>query len=72
MTIPAAHKDTLVAYLAEHSEQRYGQICEGMRRDHPEVRVTIYLLKLLWRDGRVERAGFDCWRVPHAETEVAS
>lgn len=59
MTIPATHKDAIVAYLTEHGEQSHLSIDDGIRRDsshaYPSVRVTPYLLKTLCKDGRIER-----------------
>jgi hypothetical protein len=63
MTIPAAHQDALIAYLADQTKAlNYSEICVGMRHAHPEVHMTIYLVKKLWKEGRIEKMGLDSWR----------
>jgi hypothetical protein len=73
MTISATHTQALVDYLTERGEQRYGAICSGMHHAYPFVRVTPYLLKKLWKEGRIRRIGIDtyCIAPPKTEGETA-
>jgi hypothetical protein len=71
MTIPATHKDAVVAYLTEHGEQRGIDIYKGMSLHSPFVHIGPYLLKLLCKEGRLERVGLDNYRVAHPKVEDA-
>lgn len=76
MTIPAEHLDVLASYIAEHGEQRYTAIRIGMFQAHPSINVRRYLFKKLCNAGRIEKVGFDSYRVisetPDSECKDAS
>jgi hypothetical protein len=69
MTIPASHLDAVVAYLIERGEQRGLDICAEMSLRDPFVQVTPYLLKILRKEGRIERVGVDSYRAVPAKME---
>jgi hypothetical protein len=60
--IPEVNKKLLVAYIAKTGAQRFSEICEGMYRASPSVHVTPYLLKVLCKEQRIEKIGFDSYR----------
>jgi len=62
MSVQTAHLDALAAYIAEHGKQRQGAICEGMLLAHPDILMRRYLFKLLRKQGRIEKVGYDSYR----------
>jgi hypothetical protein len=69
MTVSAEHLDAVVAYITEHGEQRYSAICAGMRQQYPVVNLRRYLFKKLRDEGRVEKVGYDSYRIASQVTE---
>ena len=62
MSVQTAHLDALAAYIAEHGKQRQGAICEGMLLANPDILMRRYLFKLLRKQGRIEKVGYDSYR----------
>jgi len=62
VNVQTEHLDKLAAYIAEHGEQRQGAISDGMRLAHPDIDVRRYLFKLLRKQGRIEKVGYDSYR----------
>lgn len=74
MSVQREHLEKLEAYIAEHGEQRQGAICAGMRQVYPDVDMRRYLFKLLRKEGRIEKVGYDSYRAaaPEADGSDAS
>jgi len=63
MTIPSSHQDAAMKHVAAHGGQGWREVRAGMCVLMLMSHVTMYLLKKLWKEGRLEKRA-RCLRQP--------